>query len=354
MTKKILVGTILLFGAFSYGLWLHSTSTSFAVNFGDISQYIETPEVVVNNILPQKIAFVGDILLARNVERLQNKYGIDYVFAALPALSSTTLLVGNFESAIPKVHEPTPDMGFSFSTPTSSVASLYNYGFSYLSLANNHSYDKGTENFKYTQEVLTQHNVMPFGDQVVSSTTVTYAALEGHTVALVGVYAVHGMPDMEKLNRVISQADLQSDFQVAYVHWGTEYELTHSSFQESLAKKLVDFGIDAVIGHHPHVVQDIQQYKDALIFYSLGNFIFDQYFSNDVQEGLWLELSFENDTPQYQLKPVTARGSYSQTRFMSAYDSDRFLASLAKRSEESLREEILKGVIGGVSEPSIQ
>jgi len=347
MDKKLFAVLVLILGAISSGVWLHNTSAASAVlNFGDISHYIQKEGDVSEPALPQRIAFVGDVMLARNVEKVQKKYGNGYIFAALPVLSSSTLLVGNFESTIPKVHEPTPDMTFSFSTPTSSIASLSDYGFSHLSLANNHSYDKGSENFTHTQEVLLQNNLAVFGDQAVSTTTVTYAVLDDQTVALVGVYAVDGMPAMGTLGVAISEAQERSDFQIAYVHWGTEYELSHSSFQERLAHALIDLGIDAVIGHHPHVVQDIQQYKGVPIFYSLGNFIFDQYFNADVQEGLWVELSFENDVPKYQLKPLTARGSYSQTRFMSAYDADRFLATLAKRSGEDLRGGILKGVVG--------
>tara|TARA_B100000745_G_scaffold297640_1_gene244870 strand:+ start:1204 stop:2250 length:1047 start_codon:yes stop_codon:yes gene_type:complete len=345
MQKKVLF-TTLLFTVLGAGFLLSTSPKKSVVGFGTFSNYkVVSEQESVLPTEPTEIAFVGDVMLARNVERVQKKYGSDYIFQAMEPLSSTTVLVGNFESAVPKKHEPTPDMGMSFSTPTTSLPSLKAYGFAYMSLGNNHSYDKGSDNFLNTQKALQQNDLTPFGDQTVSSSTTTYVQLRDRTVALLGVSALSGIPDMQKLAKQIASASEQSDFQVAYLHWGTEYQLTHSDFQENFAQLLIDAGIDVVIGNHPHVVQDIQFYKGAPIFYSLGNFVFDQYFSTDVQEGLWVELYFEGDVPMYRLKPVTARGSYSQPRFMSAYDADRFLQTLAKRSDADYRVQIEKGVL---------
>lgn len=342
MTKKILIFSGLLLLAIMAGSYKTEISPVFTTgNFLHKTGQNTEPQTQTKN----NVVFVGDVLLARHVEKIQNSYGLEYVFAALPPVASTTYLVGNFESTVPEHHEPTPDMTMSFSTASSALVSLTDYGFSHLSLANNHSYDKGIDGFLDTQKSLQAAGITWFGDQSMGSTSVSYIELEERVVALVGVYAVDQAPMEEKLQSVFNEAEHNSDFQIAYVHWGTEYELTHSPFQEAFARELIDAGADSVIGHHPHVVQDIDIYNDAIIFYSLGNFVFDQYFSRDVQEGLWVKLTFEENTPTYTLKPVTALGSYSQPRFMSGYNRDIFLNTLAERSSFSLREEIMLGIL---------
>jgi len=342
MTKKILIFSGLLLLAIIANSY--STEISPVITTGS---FLQSGEKEIEEKQPTKkhIAFVGDVLLARHVEKIQNNYGLDYIFAALPPMASSTYLVGNFESSVPERHEPTPDMTMSFSTASSVLPSLTNYGFSHLSLANNHSYDKGKDGFLHTQKSLREVGIAWFGDQQLGSTSVAYLELENATVALIGVYAVEKTPVENKLQSVFSEAERNSDFQIAYVHWGTEYELTHSPFQESLARDLIDAGADSVIGHHPHVVQDIDTYKDVVIFYSLGNFVFDQYFNRDVQEGLWLNVTFDDSKPKYTLVPITSLGSYSQPRVMSGYNRDIFLKTLAKRSAFSLREQITSGIL---------
>lgn len=344
MSQKYLL-LVLLVGAVLGVLYATPAGKDAAMHIGSFYEFQKPVDVLPAPVVPDTLAFVGDVMLARNVETVQRNYGADYVFVAMETVPTSTVLIGNFESSIAVDHTQTPDFGFSFSTPTSSILSLKKFGFAYLSLANNHSYDTGADNFAYTQEVISDHDMVPFGDQRLSTSSTTYVELDTKKVALIGLYALTQAPDMDRMQVEMEVAEANSDFQVVYVHWGPEYQLTHSVFQETLAKQLIDLGADAIIGHHPHVVQDIQLYKDVPIFYSLGNFVFDQYFSLDVQEGLWVDIRFENDEPVYNLRPVTALGSYSQPRFMSAYDADRFLKGLSERSAEALQAGILEGVI---------
>jgi poly-gamma-glutamate synthesis protein (capsule biosynthesis protein) len=118
-----------------------------------------------------------------------------------------------------------------------------------------------------------------------------------------------------------------------YVHWGNEYELKHSEQQEALAHYVIDSGIDAVIGHHPHVVQDIEIYNGKPIFYSLGNFIFDQYFSGDVQTGLVVKVYIQKDTITYTLVPISSIGRASQPYIMPIEQKTTFLSMLAGTGE---------------------
>ena len=95
--------------------------------------------------------------------------------------------------------------------------------------------------------------------------------------------------DRERAKRAREQADV---IIVSY-HWGTEYETKHNAEQESIAKATIDAGAKLVIGHHPHVQQEIEAYKDGWIAYSLGNFVFDQYFQPEVMQSRIFEVTFK-------------------------------------------------------------
>jgi poly-gamma-glutamate synthesis protein (capsule biosynthesis protein) len=84
-----------------------------------------------------------------------------------------------------------------------------------------------------------------------------------------------------------------ADIVVVLLHWGNEYETKHLASQETTAHHLIDAGATIVIGHHPHVVQEIEKYKGGVIAYSLGNFIFDQNMTTDTRRGLLLKVALE-------------------------------------------------------------
>ncbi|HXK39418.1 MAG TPA: CapA family protein, partial [Candidatus Paceibacterota bacterium] len=92
----------------------------------------------------------------------------------------------------------------------------------------------------------------------------------------------------------------ESAFVAVFTHWGNEYEATHSSAQETFAHLLIDSGADLVVGAHPHVVQDVEIYKGKHIYYSLGNFVFDQYWNDAVQTGLMVLVTLDDDRTAYQ------------------------------------------------------
>jgi poly-gamma-glutamate synthesis protein (capsule biosynthesis protein) len=92
---------------------------------------------------------------------------------------------------------------------------------------------------------------------------------------------------------------------------GEEYELTHNAFQEDIAHKAIDFGADLIVGHHPHVVQDIEEYKGRLVAYSLGNFVFDQNFDEKTKEGIILKAVFRGkNLEQHYLIPIAFTKEY--------------------------------------------
>ena len=127
------------------------------------------------------------------------------------------------------------------------------------------------------------------------------------------------------------------------VHWGQEYHLENSSSQQELAHKIIEAGADLIIGHHPHVVQSIEEYKGKLIFYSLGNFVFDQYFSEETRQGLAVWICLGRETAAFRLLPAWITNG--QPDWMSSDEAKAFLASLAERSDKDLYQAIKNGII---------
>jgi hypothetical protein len=292
------------------------------------------------------IVFLGDILLARKVEHYMDTYSIDYPFLRQNPFRTDQYVVANFESSVPAVHRPTPFYNMSFSTRADFVPVLKAHGFTHMSVANNHSLDSGVVGFASTQEALLSSGVTPFGvPRAIHASSTTYLTLGSTTIAIIGLETLSFVPKQEELSLYLDTVSRQSDMQIVYIHWGVEYAGTHSRAQAEFARMLISLGVDAIIGHHPHVVQDIEVIDGVPVFYSLGNYIFDQYFSSEVQEGLLLTLTLDEQHYSYALTPVTSADMQSAPRPMTREEKSRFLSRLAQKSEPSIAEMIRAGTI---------
>jgi poly-gamma-glutamate synthesis protein (capsule biosynthesis protein) len=302
-------------------------------------------ELKVEKDIYNNAYFVGDVMLGRHVEYLMEKSGAMYPYSKINLNQKNNYLFGNFEASIPVVHKPTLNSNLIFSVDEQYIPGLKMAGFTHLSLANNHTYDFEFEGFQNTKSVLTDSGLATFGHPTtLSSSSVTFIELSEKKVAVISVHALYKIPDKEEISEAFDYANANSDFQVVYIHWGEEYVKKAVGTQRKLAKGLVTAGADLILGHHPHVTQDIQVVDGAVIIYSLGNFIFDQYFSTDVRDGLMVRLNLENQ-PFLELLPVTSRYSHAQPRLMSDKEKEVFLANLATKSNTFLSKSIRNGRI---------
>ncbi len=294
-----------LYGVFSY---VHIPSMS-ALTLGAFAEPFASGSLY----------FTGDVMLGRNVETLNNESGSDYSFTNVSEwLREPNIAIGNFEGPVPLVHVPTKPLTFQFSIDKKFMESAVNAGFDILSLANNHANDYGSDDFQNTQSVCTELGIQCLGQSTGIGTTSTAVVTVGDTrVGLFFIHTLFAEPDPFEMSKAMITLKENSDVQIVYIHWGVEYEPIHSTAQKNLAEYLIDWGADAIVGHHPHVVQDIELYSGKPIFYSLGNFIFDQYFSDEVQTGLGIEMQIDEDTITYTLVPFTSIGSRSQPRIMN-------------------------------------
>jgi poly-gamma-glutamate synthesis protein (capsule biosynthesis protein) len=299
----------------------------------------------VNDKQSEPIVFVGDILLARHVEYLLSTRQTWNPFQNSEKIfANAEHIVGNFESAIAQNHTRTPSYVTTFSVAQQHIPLLSEAGFTHLSLANNHSYDYGERDFIHTIDSLTTANLVPFGHpNQVATTSTTIISSGDYVIGILAINEIFEPMPRAVIVQKIAELALITDFKVAYVHWGEEYKLKHNQTQELLARLLIDAGIDVVIGHHPHVTQDIEIYNDKPIFYSLGNFLFDQYFSVDVQQGLAVSLVLSSSSVEYTITPVTSENSISEPHSMSDDSALVFLKNLSRRSDQQYADNIALG-----------
>lgn len=306
------------------------------------------PAVPAKDLQPKTIFFVGDVMLGRHVEVLMGRHGADFPFSGISYAEHDPnyYLIGNFEASIPVQHQPTANFVMRFSVDKEFIPAVKLAGFTHFSLANNHALDYGEGGYLNARKVLTDNSIAPFGHpNQLDENSVTYVETSVGIVSVVGIEAIDTLPDKSTLQALMADVKLKSDWLIAYVHWGTEYSPTSNSSQKKLASWLVESGSDLVLGHHPHVVQEVDLIDGVPVFYSLGNYIFDQYFSTAVLEGLVLQIDFSDTNPKINLIPVTQAQSLSQPRVSDVATSQAFLVNLAEKGHAELQDDIVSGTI---------
>lgn len=277
----------------------------FAVLAVFLPRFLSVHEETKPQATPVTLLFVGDIMLARAVETRMEALGTAYPFAKVEELlTAPDITIGNFEGIVSEPHVPTRSMEFRFSVRSEYLRAVENAGFDILSLANNHSADFGEDAVRLTKTLCDATDLRCAG--TAQQPEVFIENINGRRIGFLFVHTTWNTQSVEVLRERMRSLAIESDVQVAYIHWGEEYALVHNATQEALAHALIDAGADAVIGHHPHVVQDVGVYNGKPIFYSLGNFVFDQYWNDDVQTGLGVEMTINDDSITYRAIPFFA------------------------------------------------
>ncbi len=277
-----------------------------------IEEKTEVEEVVeeVKEEPPQEytLLFTGDIMLDRGVKHMVKTHGEDYTFPFLKikeVLDGADVLFGNLEIMI---SDKGRDVGgkYSFRAEPNAVEGLVFAGFDIVTLANNHTFDWGREAFEDTMKRLQDNDILYTGagfnkEEAHSPTTIIMD--DNFSIGFLG-YTEFLFPsamatsersgvttlNIENMERDIGSAKEEVDFLVVTFHYGTEYRKKPNANQIFWSESAIDFGADIIIGHHPHVTQPVEIYNDKYIAYSLGNFIFDQYFSEETMKGFMLEV----------------------------------------------------------------
>ncbi|MFZ2205002.1 MAG: CapA family protein [Minisyncoccia bacterium] len=253
------------------------------------------------------LMFTGDIMLDRGVKNSVMKNFDGYysaLFNNLGIFKKADIVFGNLEGPASDEGEDKHNL-YSFRMDPSVIPALKGAGFSIVSVANNHVGDWGRVAYGDTLDLLKENEILYTGGGINSQEAEQPTIIEkyGMKIGYLGFSDVgpNWMGAKENLagllltnnprfDEIISNASKQVDYLVVSFHFGDEYQTVHNDRQEYLAHKAIDDGAKIIIGTHPHVVQDTENYKDGFIAYSLGNLIFDQYFSENTMQGMLLEI----------------------------------------------------------------
>lgn len=217
---------------------------------------------------------------------------------------------------------PRGDRGMVFRAPPETIEGLVLSGVDVAATANNHTRDCGSYGVAFTLDWLKQHHIEPVGTAATSETAHEGIVLERNGVRfgfLAYTYDQNNgnwrdtdsriaMLDPEAVTRDVTAIKKKSDVVIVSMHAGYEYRKNPNAEQIKFAHQAIDAGAALVIGHHPHVTQPMEKYRDGVIFYSLGNFVFDQYQRVATQHGEIAEVTFSGPAiEQTNLYPVSIK-----------------------------------------------
>jgi gamma-polyglutamate biosynthesis protein CapA len=271
------------------------------------------PEVIEKKAVSNeeiKILFLGDMMFDRYIRQVGEKRGYDFIFQGVDEiLKDNDLVVGNLEGPITENKSVSVDSEFgsknnyifTFDPQVASV--MKNHGIGLVNLGNNHILNFGEAGLEQTKNYLQQSGVKYFCDKNIHY---TIYKIQDTTIGFVCYNQFESDAENKTLDD-IKTVKKQADFVILYTHWDKEYEMTPLQNTKELAHRFIDAGADAIIGSHPHVVQSKEIYKDISIYYSLGNFIFDQYFDPNSKQGLAVKVIINSSNrklnfQEYQLQ----------------------------------------------------
>ena len=301
---------------------------------------------------PVSFLFAGDVMLDRSIREVAERRGVEWLTENLQeTLLAKDVSILNLEG--PVTTRASISMGtkmgsaenyrFTFD-PKTTKEFLAKNNFSVVNIGNNHIGNFGAAGISETEEFLGRENVGFFGDPLDESKLAYRTTVRGKNIAFVS-YNEFGPFGPEKIVDRIQKEHTLGNIVFVYCHWGVEYALRENERQRTLAHAFIDAGADAVIGSHPHVVEPIEVYKGKAIFYSLGNFVFDQYFSDDTREGLLLGVEAGDDAMKFSLAPIWTEKD-GRVRLSTDPHRAKLLERIAQDStvDESTRAGIKEGM----------
>jgi poly-gamma-glutamate capsule biosynthesis protein CapA/YwtB (metallophosphatase superfamily) len=238
-----------------------------------------------------ELVAVGDVNLGARIGEAIARRGADYPWREVAgSLRRADLAIVNFECAASRRGTPAPEKEFTFRADPASLPAMAAAGVDVASVANNHAVDFGVEAFLDTLTHLREAGMTPVGGgtNVDEAWAPFFVERKGLRMAFIGATrvlppnfgatasrpGVASAYEEERLLTAVTGAKARADLVVVMLHWGIELATEPHPDQVRLAEALVDHGAGLIIGHHSHVLQPVVRHKDAVIAYSLGNFVF--------------------------------------------------------------------------------
>lgn len=262
------------------------------------------------------LLFGGDLMFDRYIRTVMRKRGDNFPLALLrDAFSQADIVVANLEGPItdnPSVSEASQigaRENYFFTFDPSVAGVLRDAHIDVVNIGNNHILNFKEEGVVQTKKYLTDAGVQYFGSPLRDDERVVVQDIRGTNIAFVN-YNQFVWQGKEKAFDDIKAIKERADVTILYAHWGTEYVPATEPVKQ-LARQFVDAGADLVIGSHPHVMQQKELYQGKTIYYSLGNLVFDQYFSPETTHGLLVKAIIDPETKElsFQDIPVTLKNN---------------------------------------------
>lgn len=277
--------------------------------------------VSAQNIDTLNIVFTGDILLDRGVRQTINRYGVEHLFSdgIDSVFRQAQIVVGNLECPATKIEAPVFKQ-YIFRAEPEWLDTLHLHGFTHLNLANNHSIDQGRQGLIGTKQNIEKAGMVPIGagENMAEAAQPVLLTSEPRNVWLVPSlrlalenYAY--LPDKPCVSQEPMDSLLERVFRLRHadstaviivsLHWGGEHTLQPVPLQRHEAHQLIQAGADILVCHHTHTLQTIEDFHGRRIYYSIGNFIFDQRKPINSQACM-VRLSIEKDDLQVETIPI--------------------------------------------------
>ena len=301
---------------------------------------------------PLTVAAGGDVLGDRGVGQFMDDRGGEAVFAKIaPFLRTASVAFVNLEGPISDKGTRASWKEYTFRARPALTRGLASAGIDVVSLANNHSVDYGPAALIETIARLDDAGVSHAGagaDAAAASapalliTPAGIVAVLAFTDIIPGGFAATAdapgvnatEPNRKKILAAVAAAKRKADFVIVSFHWGTEYKPQAGGEQRELAHQVVDAGADLVIGHHPHVIQGLELYRNRVIAYSLGDFVWDHY-SRETGETFVLRVTLRpRGQPSVEAVPVYLDGTSGVPGPVTGAEADVILTRLAKLSAD--------------------
>ncbi len=293
-------------------------------------------------------------MLSRGVgEKMKAEDDWVYPFRKIgPTLSAADLTFANLECPVSDVGQNLHHR-FSFRADPRVLEGLKYAGFDVVSVANNHMYDWDRPALLDTLKRLREAGILPIGAGAndleahypkfvgvggVKLAFLAYVGIEPHEAAAGQDRPGVAWLDPERTLTDIRFARNLADVVVVSLHWGVEYATRPQPEQVRLAHQMIDAGADLVVGHHPHVVQPVEEYRERWIAYSLGNFIFDQKSPGLTHHGLMLKVALRGkQIAEVSAVPITIDRTFQATITPPEHLASRRARSPRRRGEVSTR-----------------
>ncbi len=278
----------------------------------------------------------GDVMFDRGVRNIMENRGRDpfeYIKKDLNQIKGFDVVIANLEGPIVEMRRADcQQKAYNFQFASTTPMLLKSIGITMVNIANNHSYDCYMKGFISTKKYLTNAGIDYVGDGELEKSFVV-KIIADKKVAFVGMDETVSPLYVSHFYPLIKRLKTENDYVIVNIHWGTEYSLLETKAQENIAHALIDNGVDVIFGHHPHVIEPVKIYKGKVIFYSLGNFVFDQV-GVEQNKGLGAGVEFKEKETVFTIFPYIIKSFAPQ--FLKGDEKTAFCEKYLQSLSQSL------------------